>query len=160
MPNTVVQGYQAVHFLRDNLPTSPLQQHYHIKGFCPDWPNATLNPGDITFCDYEYDFDLEYLLSCNVDLFDQSDLVVGDDQRDSMTESPSSNMTKEHMLNGKSRLKESISFWEGIGASSWVLSILRDPYALPYSSEPEPKIFQNNISALRNKEFVTGISRK
>ena len=55
----------------------------------------------------------------------------------------------------KGRLKENISFWEEIGTSSWVLSILVEGYALPFISEPEPKIFQNNISALRNKEFVT-----
>ena len=30
-----------------------------------------------------------------------------------------------------------------------------DGYALPFVSEPEPKIFQNNVSALRNKKFVT-----
>ena len=95
------------------------------------------------------------MLSCNVDLFHQHDLVVVDDQRDSVIESPSSNMTKEHTPNVKGRLKENISFWEEIGASSRVLSILRDSYALPIISEPEPKIFQNNVSALRNKEFVT-----
>ena len=43
-------------------------------------------------------------------------------------EGPSSNMTKEHTPNVKGRLKESISFQEEIGASSWVVSILRDGY--------------------------------
>ena len=70
-------------------------------------------------------------------------------------ESPSSNMTNEYTPNVKGRLKENIFFWEEIGASSWVLSILRDGYALPFISEPEPKIFQNTVSALTNKEFVT-----
>ena len=64
-------------------------------------------------------------------------------------------MTKEHTPNVKGRLKESISFWEEIGASSWVLSILKNGYALPFISEPDPKVFQNSVSALRNKEFVT-----
>ena len=115
-----------------------------------------LQPGDINYCDNEYDLDLECLFSCNVDFFDQPDLAAGDDQRpDSLTESPSSNMTKEHTPNVKGRLKENISFWEEICASSWVLSILRDGYALPFISEPEPKVFQNNVSALRNIEFVT-----
>ena len=63
--------------------------------------------------------------------------------------------TNEYTPNVKGRLKENISFLEKIGASRWVLSILRDGYALPFISEPEPKIFQNNVSALRNKEFVT-----
>ena len=64
-------------------------------------------------------------------------------------------MTNEYTANVKGRLKENIFFWEEIGASSWVLSILRDGYALPFISEPEPKIFQDNVSALRNKKFVT-----
>ena len=114
-----------------------------------------LQPGGIIYSDNEYDLDLEYLLSCNVGLFNQPDLVVGDDQRDSVMESPSSNITKEHTPNMKGRLKENISFWEEICASNWVLSILRDGFALPFISEPEPKIFQNNVSALRNNEFVT-----
>ena len=96
-----------------------------------------LQPGDITYCDNEYDLDLEYLPSCNVDLFDQPVLVFGDDQRDSVKESPSSNMTERHTLNVKGRLKENISFWEEIVASSWVSSILRDGYALLFISEPE-----------------------
>ena len=77
-----------------------------------------LQPGDITYCDNEYDLDLEYLLSCHVDLFDQPDLVAGDDQRDSVMESPSSNTIKEHTPDVKGRLKENISFWEEIGAST------------------------------------------
>ena len=48
IPNTAEQDYQAVDFLSDNFPTSPLQQHYQIKGFCVDQPNAILQPGDIT----------------------------------------------------------------------------------------------------------------
>ena len=114
-----------------------------------------LQSGDTTYCNNEYDQDLEYLLSCIVDLLDQPDLVVGDDQRDSIMESPSSNMTKERTANVKGRLKENISFWEEIGATSWILSILRDGYALPFISEPEPKIFQSNVSAFTNEEFVT-----
>ena len=114
-----------------------------------------LQPGDINYCDNEYDLDLEYLFSCNVEFFEQPGLAVCNDQRDSILESPSNSMTTEYTPNVKGRLKENISFWEEIGASSWVLSILRDGYALSFISEPEPKIFQNNVSALRNKEFVT-----
>ena len=79
-----MQGYQAMDFLRDNFPTSPLQQQYQTKGFCMDQPNAMLQPGDISYYDNEYDLGLECLFSCNVDLFDQPDLAVGDDQRDSV----------------------------------------------------------------------------
>ena len=128
MPNTAVQGCQAAVFLRGNFPTSPLQQHYQIKGFRIDQPNAVLQLGNINYCDNEYNLDLECLFSCNVELFEQPDLAVVDDQRDPILESPSSNMTNEYMPNLKGRLKENISFWEEIGASSWVLSILRDGY--------------------------------
>ena len=55
----------------------------------------------------------------------------------------------------KGRLNENIYFWEEIGASSWVLSFLMDGYALTFISKPEPKVFQSNVSTLRNKEFVT-----
>ena len=88
MLNTIVQDYQAVDFLMDNFPTSPLQEHYQIKGFFTDLPYATLQSGDITYCDYKYDLDLEYMLSCNGDLFDQPGLFVVDDHRDSVTENP------------------------------------------------------------------------
>ena len=82
-------------------------------------------------------------------------LAVCNGQRDSILESPSSSMTNAYTPDVKGRLKENVSFWEEIGASSSVISILREGYALPFISEPEPKIFQNNVSALRNKEFVT-----
>ena len=55
MPNSAVQGYQVAVFLRGNFPTSPLQQHYQIKGSCIDQPNAMLQPGDLNYCDNEYD---------------------------------------------------------------------------------------------------------
>ena len=155
MPNTAMQGYQEMVFPRGNFPTSPLQQLYQIKGSSIEQPNAILQPGDISYCNNEYDLDLEYLFSCNVEFFEQPGLAVCNDQRDSILESPSSSMTNEYTPNVKGRLKENISFWEEIGASSWLLSILRESYALPFISEPKPKIFQNNVSALRNKEFVT-----
>ena len=33
--------------------------------------------------------------------------------------------------------------------------ILREGYALPFTKEPEPAFFNNNRSALNNREFVT-----
>ena len=59
MPNTAKQGYQAAVFPRGNFPTSPLEQLYQIKGSSIDQPNAILQPGDISYCDNEYDLDLE-----------------------------------------------------------------------------------------------------
>ena len=57
--------------------------------------------------------------------------------------------------NVKGRLKANIHFWEEIGASNWVLRILREGYVLPFISEPEAKNFRNNSSVTKNKEFVT-----
>ena len=55
----------------------------------------------------------------------------------------------------KGRLKERLDFWKEIGASNWVIKILSQGYALPFTSEPEPSIFRNNFSALHNADFVT-----
>lgn len=62
----------------------------------------------------------------------------------------------EPLVNVKGRLKAHISFWEHIGASSWVLSIIRHGYALPFVEEPSSAEFSNHQSALRNQAFVTG----
>ena len=55
----------------------------------------------------------------------------------------------------KGRLKERLDFWKEIGACNWVLKILSQGYALPFTSEPEPAIFRNHLSALDNANFVT-----
>ena len=55
----------------------------------------------------------------------------------------------------KGRLKERLDFWKEIGASNWVIKILSQGYALPFTSEPEPALFRNNLSALHNADFVT-----
>ena len=44
----------------------------------------------------------------------------------------------------KGRLKERLDFWEKIDAGNWVIKILSQGYALPFTSEPEPAIFRNN----------------
>ena len=58
-------------------------------------------------------------------------------------------------LKVKGRLKEKLNVWKEIGASDWVIKILSQGYALPFTSEPEPAIFRNNLSALHNADFVT-----
>ena len=57
--------------------------------------------------------------------------------------------------NVKGRLKERLDFWKKIGAGNWVIKILSQGYALPFTSEPQPAIFRNNLSALDNTDFVT-----
>ena len=55
----------------------------------------------------------------------------------------------------RNRLTERIDFWENIGASNWVLKILKEGYALLFVKQPPKVRFQNNKSALSAAEFVT-----
>ena len=55
----------------------------------------------------------------------------------------------------KNRLSENISFWEQMGASPWILKILREGYSLPFVQQPPQVSFRNNKSALEASEFVT-----
>ena len=48
-----------------------------------------------------------------------------------------------------------IGFWESIGASNWILKILREGYVLSFVKQPPKVQFQNNKSALSSAEFVT-----
>lgn len=54
----------------------------------------------------------------------------------------------------KGRLKENINFWELIGASSWVLKVIRDGYALPFIDIPQQRMSENHKSAKRCEKFV------
>ena len=53
------------------------------------------------------------------------------------------------------RLKANLDFWEGIGASSYILSVLRDDYPILLTSEPPPIFQRNNRSANLYKNIVT-----
>ena len=55
----------------------------------------------------------------------------------------------------KGRLRENIAFWQNIGASNWLLRVIREGYCLPFVELPEAKFFQNHTSALCNAEFVS-----
>ena len=55
----------------------------------------------------------------------------------------------------KGRLQENIAFWQNIGASNWLLRVIREGYSLPFVELPEVKFFQNHKSALCNAEFVS-----
>ena len=54
----------------------------------------------------------------------------------------------------KGRLKENIVFWEQIKASSWVLRVIREGYALPFVETPEKRVHQNHRSAVKCEVFV------
>ena len=54
----------------------------------------------------------------------------------------------------KGRLAENIQFWEKIGASDFILKVIRDRYALPFVEVLEPAELSNNALARRNSDFV------
>ena len=54
----------------------------------------------------------------------------------------------------KGRLKENIAFWRDIGASKWVLRVIKNGYYLPFISLPARRSFQNHPSVVQNQEFV------
>lgn len=45
--------------------------------------------------------------------------------------------------------------WEKIGASGFILSVIRNGYKIPFIDFPTPKVCRNNGSALKEKEFVS-----
>lgn len=54
----------------------------------------------------------------------------------------------------KGRLKERIAFWQSIGASRWVLEVLKDGYCLPFISLPQKAFFRNHCSVVEDEDFV------
>ena len=52
----------------------------------------------------------------------------------------------------KGRLK--FEFWRNIGAYDNVLDIIENGYKLPFLDIPPPACFNNNVSAIKNKDFV------
>ena len=56
--------------------------------------------------------------------------------------------------NVKGRLTENIGFWETIGANPEILKILREGYRIPFFESPQESFSKNNISVLKNMEFV------
>ncbi|XP_057302674.1 uncharacterized protein LOC130636842 [Hydractinia symbiolongicarpus] len=55
----------------------------------------------------------------------------------------------------KGNLKNKIPFWESIKANRTIIDILKHGYKIPFFSTPEKAHFENNRSALMEKEFVT-----
>ena len=54
----------------------------------------------------------------------------------------------------KGRLREHLAFWKDIGASKWVLDVLRDGYSLPFMSLPQKAFFNNHGRIAEEQEFV------
>ena len=54
----------------------------------------------------------------------------------------------------KGRLRINVSFWEAIGASQFILSVIREGYKIPFYYTPMSVHLQNNNSALNYSDFV------
>ena len=54
----------------------------------------------------------------------------------------------------KGRLRERLAFWRSIGASRWVLEVLKDGYGLPFMSLPQKAFFRNHHSVMADEDFV------
>ena len=53
----------------------------------------------------------------------------------------------------KGRLRVNVSFWEGIGSSQFILSVIREGYKIPFYYTPTSVHLQNNNSALNYSDF-------
>ena len=56
----------------------------------------------------------------------------------------------------KGRLRANVQFWESIGASYFVLSVIREGYKIPFYYTPTSVFLPNSKSVLRNADFVLG----
>ena len=96
-------------------------------------------------------FEEDSCFSREENLFNVSDI----EDHQSPTSTTAEPCLKRYYPTVKNRLAERIDFWESIGASNWILKILREGYALPFVKQPPKVRFQNNKSALSSAEFVT-----
>lgn len=55
----------------------------------------------------------------------------------------------------RGRLAKCISEWEGINAPGFILEVIREGYKIPFVSLPPPKHSDNNLSAIKEKDFVS-----
>ena len=71
------------------------------------------------------------------------------------TTAQTKNLETPNVVFVKGRLKKQYDFWKiNLKASSFILSIVKSGYILPFLSPPPPFYAKNNLSALRNKVFV------
>ena len=55
----------------------------------------------------------------------------------------------------KGRFKKNLIFWqETLSANSAILEIIDNVYEIPFFKKPKLASFRNNLSALKNKDFV------
>ena len=57
------------------------------------------------------------------------------------------------IVKGRRRVMN-VDFWESIGASQFILSVIKEGYKIPFYYTPTPVILHNNKPALQNSDFV------
>ena len=67
----------------------------------------------------------------------------------------SANQSSDKFTSPVGRLRENVGQWRSIGASSFVLDVLKFGYKMPLFSTPEDIELQNNKSAVNNQKFVS-----
>ena len=87
----------------------------------------------------------------NLGLFEKSD----DDIKANCISPDGKSNNNTEIPNIKGRLASHLPFWKSIGASNFILQVIKKGYALHFISEPKPAVFSNNRSASDNKELVT-----
>ena len=136
----------------------------------PQWEKCTENASQPCF-----DFDIDWNCDPNVQEMTQLGLMdmygklgmTEHDMKDDMINSCSVDIvnvtspccspgkrSEQVPVSVKGRLKEHLSFWHEIHANQWVISIIRDGYALPFVELPPRMEMVNHKSAFDENEFV------
>ena len=76
------------------------------------------------------------------------DQTVGIEERDSLERSYKDYLEGSESVIVKGRLRVNVDFWESIGASQFILSVIKEGYKIPFYYTPTPVILHNNKSAL------------
>ncbi len=53
----------------------------------------------------------------------------------------------------KGRLELHIQFWATIGAPTFIVDTIEERYKIPFRETPKPRVFHNNLSALKDWQF-------
>ena len=81
------------------------------------------------------------------------DQTVEIEERDSLERSYEDYLEGSESVIVKGRLRVNVDFWESIGASQFILSVMKEGYKIPFYYTPTSVILHNK-SALQNSDFV------
>ena len=82
------------------------------------------------------------------------DQTVGIEERDLLERSYEDYLEGSESVIAKGRLRVNVDFWESIGASQFILIVIKDGYKMPFYYTPTTVILHNNKSALQNSDFI------